>query len=182
MLESKPFKNPKRSRASHDHTRQMACGRRQGIQCKCKRQMAPKGHKPTLQTFNQRAATHVNTHTHIHTLPLLSHRNTQKNKRGVWDNKKVKPHRTTQGKWPETVKCGWQMAKAEGMDGRWQRQKAGRGHSAADGNRGHQRAATHVNTHTHTLASFPQKHTQKQKGCLGQKEGHTTPDHIGKVA
>ena len=26
------------------------------------------------------------------------------NKRGVWDKKKVKPHRTTQGKWPETMR------------------------------------------------------------------------------
>ena len=33
----------------------------------------------------------------------------------VWDKKKVKPCRTTQGKGPETMRSGWQMAKAEWM-------------------------------------------------------------------
>ena len=33
----------------------------------------------------------------------------------VWDKKKVKPYRTTQGKGPETMRSGWQMAKAEWM-------------------------------------------------------------------
>ena len=53
-------------------------------------------------------------------------RSTYKSKRGVWDKKKVKPHRTTQGKWPETVKSGWQMAKAEWMaDGAGRKQAEG---------------------------------------------------------
>ena len=66
------------------------------------------------------------THTHTHSLPPLSHRNTYKSKTGVWDKKKVKPHRTSQGKWPETVKSGWQMAKAEWMaDDRGRRQTEG---------------------------------------------------------
>ena len=54
-------------------------------------------------------------HTHTHYLPPLSRRNRYKSKRGVWDKKKVKPHRTTQGWWPETMRGGWQMTKAEWM-------------------------------------------------------------------
>lgn len=79
--------------------------------------MAFKGHKPILQTFNQMAATHVNTHTHAHTHTHtpLPHRNAYKIMRIVWDKKKVTPHRTTHGKWPEIVKSGWLMTKAEWM-------------------------------------------------------------------
>ena len=76
--------------------------------------------------MHKRAATHVNTHTHTHrhSLPPLPHRNRYKSKRDVWDKKKVKPHRTTQGKWPETMRSGWLMAKAEWMaEGRQRRER-----------------------------------------------------------
>ena len=82
------------------HTQKAFRTSREGTTCARNR-----GHK--------RAATHVNTHTH--TLSPLSHRNTYKTKRGVWDKKKVKPYRTTQGKGPETMRSGWQMARAEWM-------------------------------------------------------------------
>ena len=68
------------------------------------------------------------------------HRNTHKSKRGVWDKKKVKPHRTTQGKWPETMRRGWQMAKAEWMaEGKGIRQAEGTVQQmATEGTRGQQ--------------------------------------------
>ena len=58
----------------------------------------------------------------------------------VWDKKKVKPHRTTQGKWPETMRSGWQMAKAEWMaDGKGRRQAEGTVQQmATEGTRGQQ--------------------------------------------
>ena len=72
-------------------------------------------------------------HTHTHTLPPLSHRNTYNSKRGVWDKKKVKPYWTTQSKWPETVKSGWQMARAEWMaDAKGRRQAGGTKRSSDD--------------------------------------------------
>ena len=92
--------------------------------------------------MHKRAATHVNTHTHTHrhSLPPLSHRNRYKSKREVWDKKKVKPHRTTQGRWSEIMDDGWQMAKAEWMaDGRGIRQAEGTVQQmAAEGTRGQQ--------------------------------------------
>ena len=58
----------------------------------------------------------------------------------VWDKKKVKPCRTTQGKGPETMRSGWQMAKAEWMaDGRDIRQAEGTVQQiATEGTRGQQ--------------------------------------------
>ena len=67
----------------------------------------------------------VDASAHTHSTSHLPQKHTQ-NKRGVWDKKKVKPHRNTQGKWPETMRSGWQMAKAEWMaEGRGIRQAEG---------------------------------------------------------
>ena len=66
---------------------------------------------------HKRAGSNICEHTHTHSLPPLSHRNRYKSKRDVWDKKKVKPHRTIQGRWSEIMNDGWQMAKAEWMAG-----------------------------------------------------------------
>ena len=105
------------------------------------------------------------------------------NKRGVWDKKKVKPHRTTQGKWPETMRSGWQMATAEWMaDDRGIRQAEGTVQQmATEDTRGQQHMSTHTHTHTHThtlslslslslsLPPSPTETHTKTKGVPGTK-------------